>query len=227
MEAKKNIRADLGTYHGLILSASLCASLMLVNAAFDWKQSPTASVNLTTRNENTFEPLIEVPATKMPEPPPVAAVQPRIVEVPNDDMIKEEIKIDFNIEVNETTKMPDLVYTAPTESDETSDEIFVVVETTAAPKDGLAKFYQYIGENLHYPPPARRMRVEGKVFVEFVVNKDGSLTDLRVVKGIGAGCDEEAVRVIENSGAWNPARQRGKAVRQRMVLPIVFKMAPM
>jgi protein TonB len=72
---------------------------------------------------------------------------------------------------------------------------------------------------------ARRMRVEGKVFVEFVIGKDGQITDVIVIKGIGAGCDEEAVRIIQSSPPWNPGRQRGKPVKQRMVLPIIFKLA--
>ncbi len=69
------------------------------------------------------------------------------------------------------------------------------------------------------------MGIEGKVFVEFVVDKDGSLTQFIVVKGIGAGCDEEAVRIIQNSPPWSPGKQRGKPVKQRMVLPIFFTLA--
>jgi protein TonB len=225
MEIKKYPIADLGNYHGLILSAGLVITLLLVNAAFDWKQTGSSSVDLIAKNENKFEELIEVPITQMPEPPPAVVVQPRIVEVPNDELLKEEINIDFNIEVNEKTVMPDLAYQPTvTEPEETTDEIFVVVETAASPKGGMAQFYEYVSANLKYPAPARRMRVEGKVFVEFVINKDGSITDVRAVKGIGAGCDEEAVRVIQNAPAWNAGKQRGKPVRQRMVLPIFFKL---
>jgi TonB family C-terminal domain len=225
MEAKKTPLADLNRFHSLIFSASLVITLGLINLAFDWKQSPKAAVDLIARNNNTFEELIEVPATKIEQPPPVPISQPRIIEVPDEDVIKEEIKIDFNVEVGEQTKMPDLVYQPAPEVEEKADEIFVVVENAAGPKEGLNNFYKYIAENLHYPPQARRMQVEGKVFIEFVVNKDGSLTDFTVVKGIGAGCDEEAVRVLKSSPPWNAGRQRGKPVRQRMVLPIFFKMA--
>jgi protein TonB len=78
---------------------------------------------------------------------------------------------------------------------------------------------------LKYPAQARRMRIEGKVFVEFVVDRDGSVTNVVIVKGIGAGCDEEAQRIIAGSPPWNAGKQRGKPVRQRMVLPITFKLA--
>jgi protein TonB len=68
------------------------------------------------------------------------------------------------------------------------------------------------------------MQVEGRVFLQFVVNKDGSLTDIKVVKGIGAGCDEEAIRVLKSAPRWSPGKQRGVPVRQRMVLPLTFKL---
>jgi len=99
------------------------------------------------------------------------------------------------------------------------------VEVSAAPKNGLTEFYKSIGKQIIYPAQARRMRVEGKVFVEFVVGRDGKLENVTVIKGIGAGCDEEAVRIIQNSPPWNPGKQRGKPVKQKMVLPIIFKLA--
>jgi protein TonB len=68
------------------------------------------------------------------------------------------------------------------------------------------------------------MNVEGKVFVQFVIDKDGSPSDITVLKGIGSGCDEEAVRVIKNMPKWTPGKQRGRPVKVRMSLPIVFKL---
>ena len=88
----------------------------------------------------------------------------------------------------------------------------------------MQAFYTYVGKKLKYPAQARRMGTEGKVFVQFVINKDGTISDVVAIKGIGAGCDEEAVRIIQASPAWTPGKQRGKAVKQRMVLPITFKL---
>jgi protein TonB len=107
---------------------------------------------------------------------------------------------------------------------ENPDEIFLVVEEGAMPKGGMEAFYKFVRDKLKYPAQARRMGIEGKVFVEFVVNRDGSIVDVKSIKGIGAGCDEEAVRVVQSMPAWNPGKQRGKPVRQRMVLPITFKL---
>jgi protein TonB len=88
----------------------------------------------------------------------------------------------------------------------------------------MKAFYDYVSKNLKYPPKAARMGIEGRVFVEFIVERDGSLTDINVAKGIGGGCDEEAVRVIAEAPNWSPGKQRGRAVRVRMIMPIVFKL---
>jgi TonB family protein len=103
-------------------------------------------------------------------------------------------------------------------------EIFTIVEESASPEGGFPALYEYITANLKYPEEAKMKGVEGKVFVEFTVNKDGTLQDIHATKGIGAGCDSEAVRVMNGSPKWIPASQRGKTVRQRMVLPITFKL---
>ncbi len=104
------------------------------------------------------------------------------------------------------------------------DEIFTVVEEQPKPKEGMGQYFQYIAQNLKYPEQARKMGIEGKVFVEFVVNDFGEITNVKVLKGIGAGCDEAAKKVVENSAPWQPGRQKGQAVKVRMVLPITFKL---
>jgi protein TonB len=98
------------------------------------------------------------------------------------------------------------------------------VENQPAPVGGYEAFYKYIGKNIKYPDQARRMGVEGKVFVQFVVDKDGSITDVQVLKGIGSGCDEEAIRVVKSAPKWTPGKQRGRPVRVRMSVPIAFKL---
>lgn len=110
------------------------------------------------------------------------------------------------------------------EDEPMEDRIFTIVEETATPKGGMSAFYKYVGSKLKYPPQANRMGVEGKVYVEFIINRDGSIVEAKVVRGIGAGCDEEAVRVVESSPPWNPGTQRGKPVRQKYTLPIQFKL---
>lgn len=85
--------------------------------------------------------------------------------------------------------------------------------------------YKMIGKTLRYPPDARRSGIEGKVFVAFVVEKDGSVRDVEVLKGLGGGLDEEAVRVMKLMEKWTPGKVKGKPVAQRIVMPISFKLA--
>jgi protein TonB len=132
--------------------------------------------------------------------------------------------VNLDIEVTQDTKVEEIVVKVEEPKEEETDQIFTIVEESAAPKGGMAAFYKYVSDKMKYPPQARRMGIDGKVFVEFVINKDGSISDVKAVKGIGAGCDEEAVRVVQSAPAWSPGKQRGKPVKQRMVLPITFKL---
>jgi TonB family protein len=101
-------------------------------------------------------------------------------------------------------------------------EVYDVVETVPIPSGGMAGWSNYLSANLGYPTTARRMGVEGTVIVAFVVNTDGTVSDFELLRGIGGGCDEEAIRIVKNSPKWTPGMQDGKVVRTRMRLPINF-----
>ena len=223
MEAKKTEKANLENKSTFFLSIGLLISMALVVMAFEWKQYDETLASLVGKNTNTFEEMIEVPPTDLPPPPPPQIQAPVIIEVPDEKEIEEELDIKFDVEASEETKIEEVVVVAE-EAKEEVDEIFTIVEEPASPKGGMPAFYKYVFDKMKYPPQARRMGIEGKVFVEFVIGKDGSITDVRAVKGIGAGCDEEAVRVIQGAPSWSPGKQRGKSVKQRMVLPITFKL---
>ncbi|NJN41050.1 MAG: TonB family protein [Flammeovirgaceae bacterium] len=197
--------------------------MTLVVTAFEWKQYDDSLIDLSGKNINTFEEMLEVPPTEQPPPPPPQIQQPQIIEVPDEEEIEEEIEVKFDVEVTEETKVQEIVIQAEAPKEET-DEIFTIVEDPAEPIGGYPAFYKYVQDKMKYPAQARRMGIEGKVFVEFVINKDGSISDVRSVKGIGAGCDEEAVRVVESAPKWKAPKQRGKPVKQRMVLPITFRL---
>lgn len=103
-------------------------------------------------------------------------------------------------------------------------EVFVIVEDQPQYEGGMDAFYQYVAREMTYPKVARQQGVEGTVNVQFVVEKDGTLSNVIAAQGIGSGCDEEAVRVVRNAKAFKPGSQRGKKVRVRMSMPIVFKL---
>ncbi|MFZ5973327.1 MAG: energy transducer TonB [Bacteroidota bacterium] len=223
MEAKKTDKADLTKKSSFFFSIGLLLTMALVVTAFEWKQYDESLVDLVGKSNDVFEEVIEVPPTDQPPPPPPQIQTPQIVEVPDEEEIEEEIQINLDVEVTEDTKVEEVIVQVE-EPKEEVDEIFTIVEESAAPKGGMAAFYKYVSDKIKYPAQARRMGIEGRVFVEFVINKDGSISDVRAVKGIGAGCDEEAVRIVQAAPAWTPGKQRGKPVKQRMVLPITFKL---
>lgn len=104
------------------------------------------------------------------------------------------------------------------------DEVFVVVEEQAEFPGGLDSMYAYIVKNLKYPEAAKEKGIEGRVFVSFIIEKDGSISNVKLLRGIGGGCDEAAVKMVKNMPKWKPAKQRGKPVRCQFTLPIKFEL---
>ncbi|MBL7858312.1 MAG: TonB family protein [Cyclobacteriaceae bacterium] len=103
-------------------------------------------------------------------------------------------------------------------------DVFLVVEESAEPVGGMSAFYEYVSKNIAYTERAKNEGVEGKVFVQFIVEKDGRITEPMLLKGIGSGLDEVAFDLVKNAAPWIPGKQKGEPVRQKMVLPIVFKL---
>ncbi len=104
------------------------------------------------------------------------------------------------------------------------EEVFVVVEEQAEFPGGLDSMYAFIQKNLKYPELAKEKGIEGRVFVSFIIEKDGSISNVKILRGIGGGCDEAVVEMIKNMPKWKPAKQRGKPVRCQFNLPINFEL---
>ncbi len=223
MEAKKTPDADLNKKSGLFLNIGLVLSLLIVISAFEWKFYDDGNLVDLGQVRDDFEEMLEIPPTEQPPPPPPKIQQPEIIEVPDEEEIEEEIEVDLDVEITEDEAIADIILEeAPEEED--VDQIFNIVEQQAEFKGGMQKFYDYVSKKMKYPSQARRMNVEGKVYVQFVVERDGSITDVQAIRGIGAGCDEEAIKVIRESPKWNPGKQRGRAVRVRRIIPITFRL---
>lgn len=223
MELKKKPSADLGRKSGLFFNIGLVITLLLVITAFEWRFYDNQNLVDLGEADVKFEDIMDIPPTEQLPPPPPKVQQPEVVEVPDEEEIEQEIEFDLDIEATEETVIEEIVFKdEPVE--EVAEEIFTIVEDQPAPKGGMPAFYEYVKKELKYPAQARRMGIEGKVYVQFVVDKDGSITEVTAIKGIGAGCDEEAVRVLQGAPKWAPGKQRGRAVKVRMILPITFKL---
>lgn len=223
MEIKKKPEADLTKKSGMFLNLGLVLSLAIVITAFSWRSYDDGDLMNLGQVDDNFEEIMEVPPTEQPPPPPPVIQQPEIIEVPDEEEIEQEIEVDLDVEITEETAIEEIIVSDEPE-EEVADEIFTIVEEQPTPNGGMSAFYDFVRKNLKYPSQARRMGIEGKVFVQFVVDKDGTITDVQAIKGIGAGCDEEAIRVLKNHPKWKPGKQRGRAVRVRMVIPITFKL---
>jgi len=224
MEVKKNPKADLTRKTSFFFSIGLLVTMSIVLTAFEWRQHELKIEDFVQRNIDVFDDM-DVLATEIPPPPPPAVVKvPIIVEVEDTEEIEDAMPA-INIEVSSLTALVPVTVTAVVDEPEVTEEIFRFVESPASFDGGLNAFYKFLRDKIKYPPQARRMNIEGKVYVEFVIDKDGSIIDAVALNSVGGGCDEEAVRLVRNAPKWNPGKQRGKPVKQRMVISVIFALS--
>ncbi|MBK0381566.1 TonB family protein [Pedobacter sp. SD-b] len=178
-------------------------------------------------------PPVEPPPPKVDQikfPPPVVKPDKEVVEE-EPPTVKELAKADPGAKTIKGDPNAEIVINTPVgngpvnqEKTEDTNEIFQNVEVLPAFPGGLDAFGKYLGKNLRYPPVAKEAGIQGRVYCQFVVEKDGSLTDIKVVRGIGGGCDEEAIRVLKTSPKWSPGIQNGRPVRVSYTVPIFFQL---
>lgn len=215
----------INRYRTMLLTVGMISSLSLVIMAFQW------TTTLTRPIAYHEPPVVDVvytvprsviePAKPKAKPIPLKSVDVRFVE-------SEKTPIGKENDAPEQNEI-DAPYVAIQGLDVPFDDVdtttFISSEIAPQPVDGFSAFYSILKDNMKYPRQAQSRNVEGRVFVQFVVAKDGSLTNMHVLKGIGSGCDEEAMRVLKLT-KWNPGKQRGVPVKVRMTQPIIFKMTP-
>ena len=185
------------------------------------------------KNKPIPPPPVEPPPPKVDQvkfPPPVVKPDNEVVEEPptveelkKADPGEKTIKGDPNADIIINTPKGD----GPVNQEKTEDtnQIFTNVEVLPTFPGGLEQFGKFLSKNLRYPNLARENNIGGRVTVSFVIETNGELTNLKVLRGIGAGCDEEAIRVIKKSPLWSPGYQNGRTVRVSYIMPIVFRLA--
>lgn len=225
MEAKKSPKADLETKRTLFVQIGLIIALAGMLVAFEYKTYDIEKIDLGERQiQNVEEDLIEI--TNQAKPPPPAAPPPTttLINIVQDDVVVEDDLI-IDAEATELTEIPMYTPVVSEEEEVAEAEIFTVVEESPAFPGGDAARIKFLQENIKYPQIARESSIQGTVYVTFVVERNGNVTDVRVLRGIGGGCDEEAVRVIKAMPNWSPGKQRGKPVRVQFNMPIKFTLA--
>ncbi len=159
---------------------------------------------------------------KVPLPPPQAVTQAEVINIAKDGTEIEKATIVSADGQVEFVEISDDVLTKIEEAE--TEEIFRVVEQQPEFPGGMAKLIEYLQTNIHYPKEAQDKGIQGRVIVQFVVNKDGSICDECVVKPVNSQLDAEAIRVIRSMPNWKPGTQKGKAVRVRFTLPVTFRL---
>ena len=226
MEIKKSKRADLSKEMGTSLMIGLIISLSIMFVALEWTQRDEVDDEVAY-TAVTFAPEEMIPIT-LPEkktvpPPPAAVTKADIIEIVDDDAdIDDEILA--STEDNTPWLDPQEYEVIMVEPEPDPDEIHIAVEEVPEFPGGVAALMAYLRKNIKYPAICRENNIQGKVIVTFVVNKDGSIVDVEVAKGVNPALDKEAVRVISQMPNWQPGRQLGRPVRVRYSVPVSFRL---
>ncbi len=230
MEAKKNPAYDLSRQRNKFFLIGLSLSIGLAISGFEWT---TVKVQPKPKeyNEVIADPIFYIPAVKMESPaaPPITVEKKQLEHKQTDPALAITI-VETKDQTTPDEVVPTIDYTGNTTNSlpiiadvENSEDIVVFAEHQPEPINGLKAFYEQLGKSIKYPTQAKRNGTEGKVFVEFIINKNGEPSDLKILRGIGSGCDEEAMRVLALT-KWEPGKQRGKPVRVKMILPVYFQL---
>ncbi|HHT03134.1 MAG TPA: TonB family protein [Bacteroidales bacterium] len=229
MEIKKTDKADLENKKALFIQLGLIVALSLVIFAFEYKTYDTKESTMIQREAiQEVEEVVMATQEETAPPPPEDVPQAETTEFEIIDDSK-TIEREFNISsFQQTSNVQASVAKVEIkiEEEEVQEEkvIFTVVEQEASFPGGIQKLNEYLATSIKYPQQAKETGTKGRVMLTFVVERDGSITDIKVLRDIGSGCGEEAKRVVKEMPKWQPAKQRGKAVRQQFVLPVSFNL---
>ena len=218
MDPKKSPKANLEKLRGTLTLAGLLVALtavyFMVNLKFNDALAADTGQGIVDEEDDEIIPITEQNAPPPPPPPPPPA--PEIIEIVEDDqevedMIMEDTEADAE----------DVVEVFEQEEEVVEDEVFTIVENMPEIPGGINK---YLSENVKFPPAARANGIQGKVYVNFTVGKDGKIRDIKILRGVHDLLDKEAIRVVKAMPSWKPGKQRGKPVSVSYNLPINFKL---
>lgn len=228
MEKKKSSKADLEGKRNTFFLVGLVLALGVTLVAFEWRSKPVKTQSLglleTVEVEEEIIPITRENEVKPPPPPP----PPKVVEVLNivadDVLIEDELEID-ETEADENTiiNVAPLIETG--EEEEVEDQIFFnVIEEPAEFPGGDRALLNYLNSHVVYPIIAQENGIQGKVYLKFVIDEQGNVTNAQIARGVDPSLDAEALRVINSLPRFKPGRQRGKAVKVYYSSVINFKL---
>jgi protein TonB len=220
MEPKKNPKADLEKLRGTFMAAGLLVSMVVVYAIINFKFYEVSASELgqlvVEQVEEEIIPITQQNTPPPPPPPPPAA--PEIIQVVDDKTEVAEVEM-VDTEADATTVVEEF----EVKEEVVEEEIFTIVESMPEfPGGGQEALFKYLQKEMKYPQVAKENGIQGTVFVNFVVGKDGKIRDVKVLRGVNKMLDDEAVRVVKAMPSWSAGKQRGKPVSVSYNLPIKF-----
>ena len=228
MELKKSPKVDLESKRNVYLMVGLVVSLGIILLAFEWTAKPSKADSLGSISaldvEEEIIPITREQEIKPPPPPP----PPKVIEVLN--IVDDEAEIDDELEIEDSEADDNtLINVAPVisakeEEEEEEAQVFFIVEDMPEFPGGEMALRTYIANQIKYPVIAQENGIQGKVYVTFVVGKDGSVSNASIARGVDPSIDKEALRVINTLPKWKPGKQRGKAVNVSYTVPINFQL---
>ncbi len=229
MEIKKSPKADLEKGKTMSVLMGMVIALALLFITLEWG---TYDIKIATAGEGVADVIAEEEIeitrpenTPPPPPPPPPAAAPEILNVVADDVQLEQKEILSSEDSQKAAQVQTYVPPAVVEEEEESaQQIFTVVEKMPLFPGGEGKMMEFLYKNIKYPVIAQENGIQGRVICTFVVNRDGTIVDAEVVRGVDASLDREALRVINTMPKWQPGEQRGKPVRVKYTLPVQFRL---
>lgn len=230
MEVKKSPKADLEGGIGMSILMGMIVGLAVLFVGFEWG---TKDVQVVSADEGVADIIAEEEIeitrpenTPPPPPPPPAPAVAEVLTVVEDDVELEQQ--DIVSSEDDVTAAQTETFVAPVveeeEEEESAQQIFTVVEKQPEFPGGTAELFKYLSKAIKYPVIAQENGIQGRVVCSFVVNRDGSIVDIQVMRGVDPSLDKEAIRVISEMPKWKPGEQRGKPVRVRFILPVQFRL---
>ena len=227
MEIKKSPKADLENKKTMAVLIGLVMALGIMYIAFEWSQNEITVYEEALQGPVEIdEEMVEV-TFREETPPPPPPPQPETVLSDIIDIQDNEAEVettDFNSEDDADARVEIQAPIAPPEEEEEEQVIHIRVEKMPEFPGGQDALNRYLVRNIKYPLLAQENGIQGRVVCQFVVNSDGSIVDISVVRGVEESLDKEAIRVIKSMPKWTPGRQGGKNVRVKYTLPIRFKL---
>ena len=220
MEKKKTDRANLELRKSTYFRIGLIIALALTIVGFEYRTYEKVRASRELIVDEVEEEEIPITEREAKPPPPPPPPPPPVIEIVEDEVEVEEIEIE-EVEVDEDTEI-EIQEIEIVEEEEAEPEIFAVVEEMPSFPGGTEMLRKYMTKNVKYPAMARENSIEGTVYISFVVDPQGNIKNAKVIRGIGGGCDEEALRVVKAMPKWSPGKQRNKPVNVSCTLPVKF-----